>query len=84
MTPNKWRKWAALLWAACLFVTVIGPAIENRGAKIMAGLVVLVGCLAFLIGTWKYWRCPECGGLLRLDWLFAPPECPHCGYKVEK
>lgn len=38
MTPNKWRKWAALLWAACLFVTVIGPAIENRGAKIMAGL----------------------------------------------
>ena len=52
--------------------------------KIMAGLVVLAGCLVFLIGTWKYWRCPECGGLLRLDRLFAPPECPHCGYKVEK
>ena len=54
MTPNKWRKWAALLWAACLFVTVIGPAIENRGAKIMAGLVVLAGCLAFLTGP--RWR----------------------------
>ena len=84
MTPFDWRKKATLLWAACLFVTVIGPAIENRGAKIMAGLVVLSGCLAFLIGTCKYWRCPECGGLLRLDWLFAPPECPHCGYKVDK
>ena len=50
----------------------------------MTGLVGLAGCLVFLIGTWKYWRCPECGGLLRLDRLFAPLECPHCGYKVEQ
>ena len=84
MTPYRWRIWAVLLWIGSLFVPRVIAAIDIPGTKIIAFFLLIAGFGSVIFVTLKYWRCPECGGLLRLDWLFAPPECPHCGYKVEK
>ena len=84
MTPYAWRRTAALLWLAALFVPRIVAATEIPGAKIIAGLMVIAGFGSVIFGKLKYWRCPECGGMLRWDRFFTLSDCPHCGYKFEK
>lgn len=84
MTPYRWRIWAVLLWIGSLFVPRVIAAIDIPGTKIIAFFLLIAGFGSVIFGTLKYWRCPECGGMLRWDRFFTLSDCPHCGYKFEK
>ena len=87
MELRKVLQISRILYGLIYLAVFAGILLIFAGSSAAKSVFVLSALLAlvYFVFTFKYNRCPECGGIVRVDNPFRlPKKCPVCGKKLEE